>query len=103
MAATAYTLEQAQNIFHNTVGHRDRVLQDRKDDPQAYKNWLEIKINELGKIEDPSEGNLEMVERYIHYWMACDIICKERDHKLQERRARLKSLMKDFEGMKNAK
>lgn len=103
MAVPAYTLEQAKVVFNNTIGHRNQVLQDHKDDPKAYKEWLEIRIEELGRIEDPTEPDLQTIERYIHYWMACNVICKERDHSLQERQARLKSLIRDFEGMKNAK
>jgi hypothetical protein len=103
MAATAYTLEQANTIFQNTIGHRSQVLEDRKNDPQTYKAWLEAKIEELGKIVDPLECDLQIIERYIHYWMACNVLCMERERQQRERQARLKNLIKDFEAMKNAK
>lgn len=103
MATAAYTLDQATAVFNNTVGHRDKVLQDRKNDPQAYKEWLEAEIPALGKTDNPSEMILQTVERYIRYWVACDVLCKEKARLQQERQNRLNNLIKDFNAMKDAK
>jgi hypothetical protein len=103
MATSAYTLDQATTVFNNTVGHRDRVLQDRKNDPQAYKEWLEAEIAALGKTENPSEGIVQTVERYIRYWMACDTLCKEKERLQRERQSRLNNLINDFNAIKDAK
>lgn len=102
MAAPAYTLDQATAVFNNTVGHRDKVLQDRKNDPQAYKEWLEAEIAALGRTTNPSEVIVQTVERYIRYWMACDTLCKEKSRLQRERQDRLNNLIKDFNAIKDA-
>lgn len=103
MTTTALTLDQANTIFQNTIGHRSQVLNDRKSDPKAYREYLETRIEELGRIENPTEGDIETVERFIRYWEACNLLCTERERLQRDRQNRLRSLIKDFEEMKNAK
>ena len=97
-------ITNAQAIFNNTIGLRSKVLkEDHKNDPQAFKLWLESEIDILGKTQEPTTGTVETLERYVAYWQACKMIVDERDRQLQNRKNRIQNILKDFEAMKNAK
>lgn len=98
---TTMNLEQANQVWTNTLGLRDRIAVH--NDVSAFKSWLENKIESYRDEENPIEPMLEDVKRFISYWMACDIILKDKERTRKERQIILTNLLKDYDGMKNNK
>lgn len=98
---TTMNLEQANQVWTNTLGLRHRSAVH--NDVSAFKSWLENKIESYRDEENPTEPMLEDVKRFISYWMACDTILKDKERTRKERQISLTNLLKDYDGMKNNK
>lgn len=98
------SLESAQRVYGLTEGFRKKVLlPTAQNDPIEFQSWIEAEIAILGKTEEPSRDVLLTVEKYMHYWQACDVLVKIHAKELEERKTKLANLLKEFEEMKQAR
>lgn len=101
MTTSTMNLEQANQVWTNTLGLRHRIAVH--NDVAAFKSWLENKIESYRDEKNPTEPMLEDVKRFISYWMACDIILEDKERARKERQISLTNLLKGYDGMKNNK
>lgn len=98
------TVDLAIHEFNKTNELRQKVLkQGTQNNWGAWKEWLEAEIATIGKCADPTDWHINIIKQYINHWMIVDWLIKDKAAADTKRKATMAALMKDFEGMKNAK
>jgi len=97
------TMEQATKVWEGTTSFRKQTLKEAYTSPQAWRSWLDNQIETLAKNSEPTANTVAVVNQYIGYWKAADILVRHKESEDLRHKQNMSALLADFREMKNAK